>query len=398
MQAGRIYILNYSELEDFASKQIEDILDETDLNISANTSHSALTDSNKEKETKKKKEEVKDSKKYLCAPMVLFYMKDSTTLLPLAIQLTQKPAAQPVIYTPLDNTGEFSDWQLAKMWVRVAEANIHQFAGRILGTHLLLEPVAIALVRNLPAVHPIFKLIYPYLQDIVTVNTIYRKYVLSEDGALAEVMALGKNGIDLMRQQVSKFSRFSALNLPDNFANRGVLDPNQLPGYYYRDDSLVLWEAIRDFVIDIVCVYYDDDEQVEGDEELACMLKDLRKNGYHGKLDLVKKFSSIEELVQFCTTIIFRGTVQYSALSRGMADIYSFCLNAPPCMMKPPPIAKQPLGYESDYIHSLLPPSELQERYINAVLLMTQGFKKPKVCIANVVKYRHRCHELPIHK
>jgi hypothetical protein len=76
-------------------------------------------------------------------------------LVPIAIQLTQEPADLPLIYTPRDNEGEYSDWLVAKMWVRVAEANVHQFSVHLLGSHLILEPIAIAVMRNLPSAHPV---------------------------------------------------------------------------------------------------------------------------------------------------------------------------------------------------------------------------------------------------
>jgi len=353
---------SYPELEKFA---VDEDLETT-----------SETGSSKEEHDRKDKQS-KDGQKYLCAPMVLFRVKGGS-LWPLAIQLTTKPAANPVIYTPRDNAGQYSNWQVAKLWVRVAESNLHHFI-RIFNVHLLLEPVAMAIARNLPAVHPVNKLLYPYIQDLMTVNTIYRKSVLPEDGLLAEVMALGSNGVDFLTQQTAEFRSFSSLNPNEIFAENGTLDRKHLTSYYYRDDCLALWDAIRDFVIDIVCLHYDDDVCVEGDIELESLLRDLHRNGFHGGVDLPKRFSSTEELVLFCSTVIYQATVQYTAFSRGMIDAYGFCLNAPPCLMRSPPLVQETDGYTAEYIHSLLPPGDLYESYIDALLIMTYGFKEPKV-------------------
>ena len=59
------------------------------------------------------------------------------------------------------------------------------------------------------------------------------------------------------------------------------------PGYYYRNDTLKIWEAIQDFVTEILALYYENDEDVEKDEELAAMIKDLKVNGFHNKVTFV---------------------------------------------------------------------------------------------------------------
>ena len=74
----------------------------------------------------------------------------------------------------------------------------------------------------------------------------------------------------------------------------------------YRDDCLRMWEMIHDFVSDIISIFYEDDEEVEKDQELANMLTDLRKNGFHPRADIKEKFDGIEALVKFLTIVIFR--------------------------------------------------------------------------------------------
>lgn len=115
---------------------------------------------------------------FLCAPMVLLYVRYGI-LIPLAIQLTTTPTASDPIFTMKDNKGEYSDWLLAKMWVRVADTNLQQLSVHLLGAYLLMEPVAIAMMRQLPSPHPIFKLLYPHLRYVPAVNTLWRKVINS---------------------------------------------------------------------------------------------------------------------------------------------------------------------------------------------------------------------------
>ncbi len=360
------------------------------INPSPDGNNTTSSKSKKKSKTKTKKPKQKkkknvlegtEMKKYLCAPMLLLYLKGGEKLLPLAIQLTPEPSdhARPLIFTKNDDNGEYSDWLLGKMWVRVAEANVHHFVGHALMTHLLMEPVALSVARNLPSVHPISKLLIPYLRSVVTVNTIYRKSVLPADGALAEVLAIGERGLELMKQAFGTVKQFTAMCLPEDLAQRGVMEEDVLPGYYYRDDGLKLWEAIQDFVTEVLCIYYDDDDQVDRDDELAGMLADLGANGFLGFVKVPERLNNLQDVVTICTTIIFNVSVQHCALSRGMIDIYAYCLNAPPFMTKPPPTNKRGSGYTEEEMKELLPPPVFMERYIGAAILLAGGFHDPAV-------------------
>ena len=103
----------------------------------------------------------KNETRFLCAPWCLLYVKSDKKLYPIAIQLFQKGGPDVPIYTPADsNIGQgmdFSDWLIAKMWVKVADINQHQMAVHLMGTHLLMEPISMAVMRNLPSRHPIYK-------------------------------------------------------------------------------------------------------------------------------------------------------------------------------------------------------------------------------------------------
>lgn len=314
----------------------------------------------------KNKVKWQDQKRYICAPHCLLYNKQGK-IIPIAIQLLPpNESGEALVFTPNDSGGEFSDWLVAKMWVRTADANVHQYSTHLLGTHMLLEPIGLAVARNLPSVHPIYKLLSPHIQNISAINTVYRKVVVPDDGSLNEVMALGQgtNTHVAFIQRMYESFKLPLLFLPDNFIERGVLEEEVVPGYYYRDDSLQVWEAVSDFVAEIISIYYEDDEDVEKDDELAALLLDLRANGFHTRADVPERFFSMEELAKFCTIVIFRASAQHQAVNAGQADIYSFVPNAPPCLMLPPPRHKRPEGYTEEQVKQLLPPPEISERYI----------------------------------
>ena len=53
------------------------------------------------------------------------------------------------------------------------------------------------------------------------------------------------------------------------------------------------------------------------------------------------RFSSVQELVDFATGVIYRAAVQHSVTCGSMLDMYAFAPNAPTAMMRPPPRAKR---------------------------------------------------------
>ena len=72
-------------------------------------------------------------------------------------------------------------------------------------------------------------------------------------GWVDKAMQLGRTGMfNIIRHQWSKWNLKEDGNLIKNLKKRGVDDTDALPKYHYRDDSVLLWKAINDYVALVV--------------------------------------------------------------------------------------------------------------------------------------------------
>lgn len=66
-----------------------------------------------------------------------------------------------------------------------------------------------------------------------------------------------------MKKFYKSSSTWPSYILPQVLKDRGVDDPDKLPNFHYREDSLKLWAAIADFVKEILSDYYHSDGEVQ---------------------------------------------------------------------------------------------------------------------------------------
>uniref|UniRef100_A0A8C6EIN8 Arachidonate 12-lipoxygenase, 12S type n=1 Tax=Microcebus murinus TaxID=30608 RepID=A0A8C6EIN8_MICMU len=104
---------------------------------------------------------IRGEQQYLAAPLVMLKMEPSGKLLPLLIQIQPpKPSSQtPTLFLPSDPP---LAWLLAKSWVRNSDFQLHQLQYHLLNTHLVAEVIAVATMRCLPGLHPVFKPLHTY--------------------------------------------------------------------------------------------------------------------------------------------------------------------------------------------------------------------------------------------
>jgi Lipoxygenase. len=244
-------------------------------------------------------------RKYLPKPRAFFAwrwtgVRDRGEMTPIAIQLDPNPDSH--IYTPLDPP---IDWLFAKLCVQVADANHHEMSTHLARTHLVMEPIAIVTARQLAKNHPLSLLLKPHFRFMLTNNDLARTRLIAPDGPVDELLGgTLLESLELAKEAYSTWS-LDQFAFPTELKNRGMDNPNQLPHYPYRDDGLLLWNAIKTFVSGYLKFFYPTKKEIAQDVELQTWAKELASDNGGKVKGVPQRIDTVEQLIEIVTTVIF---------------------------------------------------------------------------------------------
>ena len=227
--------------------------------------------------------------RYVYAPIALFYwdpnppagyQQDTAgALRPVAVQCSQRhhPIESP-IFSPNDacdaNDSKGLKWKIAKFITNAACAMHHESIAHFGECHLTVEPAVLATQRQLSNRHPLHKLLMPHFRFNININDDARHKLIAPGGVIATNVG---PAIDQTLRLVAK-ARLNWRwdnNRPDKmFAARAITE-QALPLFPYRDDTLLLWQAIHNYVASYVHYYYIDDQAVAADDELQQWIHEM---------------------------------------------------------------------------------------------------------------------------
>jgi len=149
--------------------------------------------------------------------------------------------------------------------------------------------------------------------------------------------------------------------LPADLEQRGVSDPSVLPDYPYRDDGLLLYNAIDRYVSSIIEARYDTEDKLADDYELQAWGLELLADGNPGcgikGVPGDGKFDTADQLSQAITSILFASTVGHAAVNVSQYDECAFLPNYPAILKGHPPRDKK--WCEEKELLACLPPKNI---------------------------------------
>lgn len=316
--------------------------------------------------------------RYVGSPIAVFYRAE-TGLEPVLIQVESGRFATP--------TQPDSDrWMQAKLFVQTADVTYHELIVHLCDTHLAMEAFAIATPRQLPATHPVYRLLRPHFRFLLAINTRGNAILLGEGAAIDKLMAPTRAASLAIINQAYRSRSFQDYALPTVIAQRGI-EPDVLAEFPYRDDALLLWEAIARYVTRFLQRYYPDDQTVQQDPYLQAWAAELGAPldrpstefpqapdwlpsewlhqtkllpdplpGYSrvpnfppavGAEAQAGLLTSVQQLIEIATQVIFTCGPQHAAVNFSQFDYVGYAPNAPLALYDRPDTASS--------FHQLLP-------------------------------------------
>lgn len=297
-------------------------------------------------------------RKFLYSPLSLYAMSkpvgsEAPCLMPVAIQCDLTPDPDTPIFTP----GDGQKWELAKAVVGVAEGSCHEMIAHLGHTHMVIEAVAIAAHRQLAEIHPLSVLLAPHFDYTLALNDYACKNLIAPGGSVEKVLGGSLDGsLELMKRGLANY-RFDEASPEKDFAKRGVGAGSSIGEYPFRDDALTVWPAMKTWVKNYLKIYYENDEAVSGDNELQAFVAEVgAEDG--GRIPGIPTVSTMDELVEFVTTVIWIASAQHSAVNFAQFPFMSYPPNISGAGFTPAPGAAD---LDTDALAKFLPPLSFVE-------------------------------------
>lgn len=161
-----------------------------------------------------------------------------------------------------------------------------------------------------------------------------------------------------------------------------------------------MWNAISEFIGELVDIFYHKDDDVSRDHELQSWVKDIHENGLptregdedHG---FPENIQSRKQLGHVLSCIVFTCTCQHAAVNFSQMDVTAFVPNVPTVMRVPPPTRKNeanmkmimdtlPSKYQAGWhIATMYALTRIAEDEVKARLKLTEILKATHVQISH---------------
>ncbi len=323
--------------------------------------------------------------KYIYQPIALFAVERGTgphrLLVPVAIQCHQTPSPDHPIFTPPAINATDSArwaWEIAKLTVQIADANYHELISHLGRTHLWIEPIAIATARQLAPSHPLGVLLRPHMEGTLFINDAAVKGLVNPGGTIDKLVPGTLASSLLLSLKGAKGYPFSFNEsfLPLTFKGCGVEDSQALPDYPYRDDALLIWTAIQNWVSQYLKLFYTSDQAVQDDPELQGWLTELVAEtggqmvgiGEVSADDPSPRIRTLRYLIDAVTLIIFTCSAQHAAVNFPQSTLMTYMPNMPLGGYADAPTSVSGLS-EADYF-TVLPSIAQSETQMNTTYLL----------------------------
>jgi arachidonate 15-lipoxygenase len=222
---------------------------------------------------------------------------------------------------------------MAKTFLQCADANQNQAVNHLALTHLVEEAFALATHRQLALQHPLFRLLDKHFTALMVINELGSLTLFNSGGLIDAVLQVRMSGALQLIKNAYEAWTFDDMGLPAQLRGRGVEDSTQLPYYPYRDDGLIIWNRLGEYIKEYLELYYKSDADVVGDYELQAWAQQLSGAFGEGKVaGFPADITTLEQLCDIVQRIIWTAGPQHAAVNFPQTDYTNFVPNQPGSM------------------------------------------------------------------
>jgi arachidonate 15-lipoxygenase len=248
---------------------------------------------------------------YSAAPMALFVVRKSDKrLFPVAIRCGQTAAH--AVFLCSEKRDEIWGWEMAKSVVQCADEIHHEMVSHLAQTHFVSEVFAVATLRAFDNTHHIYRLLISHYEGTNFINNGAVLFLMQGEQFVDTLFAADRSAV--CAEVVNKRMAFNIMDsaLPTQISQRGLDDTVALPECPYRDDGLLIWNALSSWVSSYVDLWYQNDLQVFTDLQVQKWSNDIIS---HGKLAGFKPVITVKALKDILTVAIFTASAQHAAVN-----------------------------------------------------------------------------------
>lgn len=265
----------------------------------------------------------------LQAPIALYVKTEGFDgLQPVAIQLDQNHV---YLASEANQPGNKYKWLMAKIFMQCADINLNQVVNHLTFTHLIEEAFALATFRRLSTRHPLNILLTKHFAALLVINELGILTLISQSGIIQQIFEGGVDGSQQLIMNAYKNWTFDDMDFPKDLAKRGVDNVDALPYFPYRDDGMLIWNLLGQYVREYINLYYTSDNDVVADYELqnwAQQLGGVSDAGAGGVPGFPKQIGNREQLAEIVQKIIWTAGPQHAAVNFPQVDYTTFIPNA----------------------------------------------------------------------
>ena len=236
----------------------------------------------------------------------------------------------------------------------------------------MIEAFAVATHRHLAEIHPIWALLVPHFEGTLFINEQAATSLIAAGGPIDHIFAGTITSSQLAAADARLAFDFYGKMPHADFSARGVGVDSALADYPYRDDALLVWDAIHEWARQYVDLYYALDADVVADTELtawaACLAGEAKIKGFG-------PVTTRAQLAEICTMVMFTASAQHAAVNFPQKDVMAFAPAVTGAGWQAAPNGQR--GHDKPGWLAMMPPMALALEQLNVLELLGSVHYRP---------------------